>query len=70
MIEKNDLEKLATLISEKLPAGYGFCLLTFPFYREGDERLQYVSSGRRDDIVNVMEEWIEKVRNENFGKDV
>lgn len=70
MIEKNDLQKLAEIIDEKLPVGYGFCLLTFPFYKEEDERLQYVSNGRREDIVEAMEEWIEKVKNDNFGKDV
>lgn len=53
------LQHIARLIDDELPMGWGFVLLAFPFQAlEG--RLNYVSSGRREDIRRIVKEWLDK----------
>lgn len=61
------MKKAGVKVKEELPEGLGFALLAFPFNEKG--RLFYISNAERNDIVNVMKEWIERTEN-NFGKDI
>lgn len=69
MIDKNNCFLLANMVGNALPEGYGFCLLLFSF-GDTEDKLQYISNANRDDIVKAMKEWISKVDNDNYGKDV
>ena len=64
---KKSLQGIADKIKKELPENYGFCLLTFGFNGIGKE-VMYVSNANREDIVEVMKEWIEKTK-ENYGND-
>ena len=71
MLEENNANLLANMIDNQLPEGYGFCLLLFPFNENSkDNRMQYISNANRDDIAKAMKEWIDKVDQDNFGKDI
>lgn len=61
------LQKVAQLIDEELPDGWGFALFAFPF-NNPEGRLNYVAKGKREDVVPVVKGWIDKTTNENFGK--
>lgn len=66
------LPELMEEIKHKLPKDYGFVLLAFKFgeHVNGD-RLIYASNGNRADVAKAMQEWIDKVDNdEKFGKDL
>ena len=54
---RDRMQMIARMINEELPAGWGFCLFAFPF---GDEagRCNYVSNGKREDVLKVVSEWI------------
>lgn len=62
------LQDIAEKVKEELPKDTGFAILCFPFYTNG--RLFYISNANRDDVAKVMKEWIDKVNQDNFGKDI
>lgn len=64
------LQEIAKDISRKLPPEMGFCLLAYETGDEDGRRMLYVSNSNRDDVAKAMLEWVEKVRKENYGKDV
>jgi len=66
---KNKMQEIAKSISNQLPEGMGFALLTFEFGNKPNRRLNYVSNGNREDIVRAMKEWIDKTE-EHFGEHV
>ena len=65
---KARLQNIARTIDDRLPDGFGFCLLTFPFGEHENAELMYVSNANRKDIVKAMKEWIEKTES-NFAND-
>lgn len=69
-MQEEELYDLAKVINSKLPNGYGFCLLTFPFNSGMDNRMHYVSNGNREGIAKAMKEWIKTVDEDSFGKDL
>lgn len=62
------LQDIAEKVKEELPKDTGFAILCFPFYTNG--RLFYISNANRDDVAKVMKEWISKVDEDNYGKDI
>lgn len=62
------LQDIAEKVKEELPKNTGFAILCFPFYTNG--RLFYISNANRDDVAKVMKEWISKVDEDNYGKDI
>jgi hypothetical protein len=53
------LQETARTIATLLPPHTGFVLLAFDMDTDHG-RLEYVSNGRREDVVKVMREWIDK----------
>lgn len=70
MLSREHANDLALMVEQNIPKEYGFCLLLFPFGESGDNRMQYISNGNREDIVKAMKEWIKKTEDDNFGKDI
>lgn len=62
------LQDIAEKVDTELPEGTGFAILVFPLNIEG--RLFYMSNSNRDDVAKAMQEWINKVNKDNFGKDI
>lgn len=53
------MQDIAHAVNERLPDGYGFMVLVFPF-NSSEGRANYVSNGKREDVVNAMKEWLIK----------
>lgn len=62
------LQDIAKAIKFALPREHGFVLVTFEF--GPGAILQYVSNGRREDIAQVMREFIATITDENYGTDI
>ena len=56
---RDRMQDIAHAVNERIPDGYGFMVLVFPFGGK-DGRANYVSNGRREDVVNAMKEWLIK----------
>jgi hypothetical protein len=56
------MQALATALNEVLPQNWGFVLLCFPFDHEPG-RMNYVSNANREDVLKVMQEFIDKNNN-------
>lgn len=54
------LTEAAKAIDARLPDNYAFILLAAPRGNEGDGRLVYTASMRREDAINVMKEFLLK----------
>ena len=50
-----------------LPKGYGFALFLFNFGPEG--ATFYISNAQREDMIRLLEEFIERVRKEGGGNE-
>ena len=59
-MDREFLKEAAHAVKAKLPDGYGFILLAFPFNGEADARLVYISNAQRTDALNTMKEWLLK----------
>lgn len=53
------MQKIGHLVNEELPDGWGFFVMAFPF-ENNQGRMNYVSNGRREDIHNLMIEFLKK----------
>ena len=51
---------IGRLIGQSLPPGWGFALLVFPF-AEGDGRMNYISNGKREDMLTALKELVERM---------
>ena len=60
MSDKQYLREAADAIKARLPDGFGFILLAFPFRGEGDKRLAYISNAQREDAIAALKEWLLK----------
>ena len=66
------MQDIAKEISQKLPEGMGFALLTYEFGEVDNKKMLYVSNSNREDVLKAMLEFVNKNLNnpEMFGKDV
>ena len=66
------MQDIAKEISQKLPEGMGFALLTYAFGEVDNKKMLYVSNSNREDVLKAMLEFVNKNLNnpEMFGKDV
>ena len=63
------LREIARNVDKELPNNTGFAILIFPFnIKNGD--VSYISNADRNDVANAMKEWISKVDEDNYGKDI
>ena len=63
-----NMQKIAEYVNDNLPEGMGFVVLAFEFGTNANEnRLMYVSNANRDDVVDAMDEFKEKTK-QDFGK--
>ena len=60
---RRKMQGLARFIKEELPPDWGFVLMTFPF---GDppSRMNYVSNGKREDIIPGLKEFIQRTEDQ------
>lgn len=54
---RNRMQHIARAIDWRLPRGFGFFVIIFPF-GASDGRANYASNARREDVVNVVKEWL------------
>lgn len=52
------LKRIATSFSKQLPEDIGFTLFLFTYGEDGN--LFYISSAQREDMINVVKEWLDK----------
>jgi hypothetical protein len=68
---KRRLHDIAHAVDERLPAGYGFIVLAFPFGEGPEQRLNYVANAERADCINMMKEFLLKCgAAEDWMKDI
>ena len=53
------MREIASVLAEVFP-GLGFCLLLFEF--GGPGAMNYIANARREDVIKVMEEFIDKTK--------
>lgn len=53
--------QIGDLLRRAVPKGVGFAVFIFDFGGPG-EWLTYLSNAKREDMINVIEEWLEKER--------
>jgi len=63
-MDREFLNEAAKAIKDKLPDNYGFILMAAPFEGEGDNRLVYLSTMKREDAINVLKEFLIKCSGE------
>lgn len=57
---EQEAQRLARVIDQGLPRGVGFTLFLYEF---GEQAwMTYVSNGRRDDMINAVQEWLDLQR--------
>ena len=62
---RDQMQLLGQMIDERLPGGWGFALFCFPLdSRPG--RTNYVSNGRREDIMKEIGLWLEWNKREDI----
>jgi hypothetical protein len=59
---RDQMQKIARLVNEELPDGWGFFVMAYPF-NDLAGRMNYVANGERSDVLKLMREFIAK--NEN-----
>ena len=59
---KQYLQDAAQQIEATIPDGFGFVLFTFGFSNDSDKEgtMNYVSNARREDVINVLKEFLIK----------
>lgn len=66
---KSKLNDIARMVDNELPKGFGFVVLSFKFNAAPyASEMMYVSNANREDVVQAMEEWIEKTK-DSYGND-
>ncbi len=58
---RSRMQVIAQLVDEQLPRDWGFFVLVFPLNGERG-RENYVSNGKRNDIIRVMKDWIKRAK--------
>ena len=56
---RDQMQKIAHLVNEELPDGWGFFVMAFPF-NDGQGRMNYVSNAQREDVHKLMTEFLQK----------
>lgn len=52
------LREIGNKLADNMPPGYGFTLMIYQFGEQGN--MFYFSNAQRDDMINVMREFIQK----------
>ncbi len=55
---KEQMQGIGRAVHERIPEGFGFFVMVFPFGGPDEGRANYVSNGQRKDIINAMKEFI------------
>lgn len=67
-LDREWLQRTATLIKDELPDGFGYILFAFNFGPNGT--LVYTSNADRKDAVAVLKEWLLKISPEEWLKHI
>jgi hypothetical protein len=54
------MRNIAKRIQSKLPSGFGFCLIVFPFNKPGIAN--YISNAKRETMIEALEEKIKVLK--------
>ena len=63
---RDQMQEICREIDNRLPDGWGYVVLAFPF---GDKlgRLNYASNGDRRDVIKLLKEFLYKAKKNEFG---
>ena len=66
---RDRMQRLANLLDEELPAGWGFILFAYPF-GGAEGRMNYISNGDREGVIKVLKNFVgrSEVAPNSFGK--
>ena len=69
-IEHDIMQELARFVNKKIPDNWGFFVMVFPFCENLDDkpRANYVSNGKRGDILAMMKDFIERSGEMNLNE--
>ena len=67
---REHLKEIAKTVETMLPEKSGFILFAFDFGEDGSHRMQYISNAKRSDAFNAINEFMQKVNDENYGKHI
>lgn len=56
-MDKPYLTEIAKEVDKRLPDAHGFIVLAFPFEKQGDNRLSYISNANREDCIKALKEF-------------
>lgn len=59
LVMERQCRELADGLKAKVPAGVGFALFLFDFGADGNTA--YVSTAKREDMIALVREWLERV---------
>lgn len=57
-MDREFVRLMAEAVQARIPDGYGFVVMAFPFGEGGTGRLVYASNAERADVVNLLKEWL------------
>lgn len=57
---KKKMQGIAEDVDSKIPEGFGFVVLVFPFSKDNGNQLMYTSNANREDVCHEMIEFIKK----------
>lgn len=53
------MQKIARLVDEQLPEGYGFVVFCFKFGAPASARGEYASNAKREDVIEMLQKFID-----------
>lgn len=65
---RDRMQETAQAIAAHLPPNTGFVLLAFDLNGKPGSKMEYISNGRREDVIQAMKEWIRNVEQRGYGK--
>ena len=63
---REQMQKIARLVDEQLPQGWCFIVIAAPF-EKAEGRVNYVSNARRKDVVTLLTNFLQGVKEGDFG---
>ncbi len=64
LVLEKQCSEIGRVIADALPAGVGFCFVTFDFGPANSGNMAYLSNGERKSTVKMLRELLEKIERE------
>lgn len=61
-LDDEAMRLIADLLRSVMPPNYGFTLLTFELKQRHETKIKYISNAQRDDMINTMQEMLNKFK--------